>query len=140
MFAQLAQHFAEGIPNSDEPLRAHLIRQLGFTKKGADECISSFRETHRFLEAVGLPQSNFEDGQGTPVEDLDLAKAESIVQSQAPNVAVTLPNPAAAELLVVPLTKDCRVEMHFYGPISERALAKLSRYIDLMQEDWAEDD
>lgn len=141
VFAQLSIHFEGDFPRSDEPIRAYLIRQLGFSKKGADECISSLRETFSFIES----QSVVSAPPGEPVADIQPRTVEAVGQAQGNSTAVghsistQSASEAANDLVVVPLTKDCRVEMRFYGEITDRALAKLVRYVDLMREDWAEE-
>jgi hypothetical protein len=139
VFAQLTAHFEGDLPKSDEPIRAYLIRQLGFSKKGADECISSLRETFSFLESQGVihvPAGETVGVQPTVVEAVGQAHGQGVASAQS----LSLPTHGSfsGDLVVIPLTKDCRVEMRFQGDLSERALIKLVRYVELMREEWAE--
>ena len=138
VFAQLSAHFEGEFPRSDEPIRAYLIRQLGFSKKGADECIASLRETFTFAESHSLVEHCAADpAEEKQVAALPVGLAEERDTAIALSASTPLVNPST-DLMVVPLTKDCRVEMRFYGEITDRALAKLTRYIELMKEDWSE--
>ena len=140
VFAQLSAQFDGDFPKSDEPIRAYLIRQLGFSKKGADECVASLRETFSFLETqktINVAADETAETQPTVVEAVGHAHGQGLASAHS------LPPPvqesSSTDLVVVPLTRDCRVELRFHGNLSERALVKLVRYVELMREDWAED-
>ncbi len=50
VFDLLSAHFEGSFPRSDEPIKAHLIRSMGFSQAGANDCVASLRKTVEELE------------------------------------------------------------------------------------------
>jgi hypothetical protein len=133
VFEAVMDHFEGAPPRSDEPIRAFLIRSKGFSRVGADEFLNSFRATFAFLEEVG--------DSGHPVDDPQVPAA---TEQEIERTAVERP-PAArtdvrteGEVIRLRLSRDCVAELAFEGPVSNDALDRLVRHIDLMREIWAE--
>ncbi len=57
VFAQISERYSDRIPTLDEPIRAYLIRELGFSQGGADQCLLSFRDSLAYVESL----SGFKD-------------------------------------------------------------------------------
>jgi len=136
VFRLLYDRFDGRIPTANEPLRAFLIRELGFSKNGADECIKSLRESMNQIGDSSL--ANFPESEA-------VSKTESASDNSSAKNLVSDVAPAAEELtgnvkrLSIPLTRDCSAELMLVGSVSEKALVNLMRHIDLMKEVWAED-
>lgn len=120
-FRAVLNRFDGKVPAADEPVRAFLIRELGFSKNGAEDCLGSLRET---LEMIGEPHSD-SMSQSIPASQSTLVVAESQTRESP-----------TGETMRIPLTKDCSVELRFTGPVSEKAIANLIRHIELMKEIW----
>jgi hypothetical protein len=131
IFNKIIANFVE-IPRSDEPIRSFLIRNLDFSKSGADDCISSFRETFAQLAsqssaiAEGL-ESHLQPNATSPsTADLEPERAPTEVRSLVPQ-----------DTIRIPLARDCAVDIRFSGVLSVAALDRLVRHIELMKEVWA---
>lgn len=131
IFEALMDHFAGDPPRSDEPLRSFLIRTRGFSKSGADECISSFRKTFSFVADVDRPE------EASPARE---ATATAAPPGPQPSTAAATISRAGSqhEVLRIPLTRDCSAELSFSGAVTAQAVTRLMRHIELMQEVWAE--
>jgi hypothetical protein len=140
VFEQIFDRFDGRLPTVNEPIRAFLIRELGFSKSGADDCLESIRATLQFME-------NFPIGsQSSAVSKIDTDLATSTVPAsssdyepfelhqQSPNIPIA----ESAEQMVIPLTRECKASLRFEGPVTEKALANLIRHIELIKETWAE--
>ena len=122
VFRAVLSRFDGKVPVADEPVRAFLIRELGFSKTGAEDCLTSLRETY---EMIGDSAESVK--QALPVNSIPLAVGESQTR-EAP----------LGETMRIPLTKDCSVEMRFSGSVSEKAMTNLIRHVELMKEVWAD--
>lgn len=134
VFEGIFLRFGDRIPQADEPIRAFLIRELGFQKNSADECIKSLRQSAAFAQSqsAGLPQE-VEQVQSGPLAQVEDEKPKYNISPQKENSE--LPTQSA----IIPLTRDCRAELRIFGPLSEKAVANLIRHIELLSEVWAED-
>lgn len=55
VFSAISDRFDDRIPQSDEPIRAFIIRELGFSQAGADQCLASLRTSLGFLNTLNPP-------------------------------------------------------------------------------------
>jgi len=131
VFREIMERFEGRVPTANEPIRAFLIRDLGFSKQGADECISALRTSIKELgdvtgesRAVGNQQN---EGPGT---EIDSRYGEEPRETPS----------ASREVIRLPLTKECSVELRFEGPVTTRAVENLIKHIDLMKAVWAEEE
>jgi len=140
VFQAIKSRFNDRVPTADEPIRAYLIRELGFMKGGADETIKSLRSTEQFVAASAPAKSELpilEADQKGPAESPKEELAYQSVQTGVPQ----LPHGNSPhDLMRVALTKDCYAELRFSGEISGRAISNLKKYIDLMGDVWADDE
>jgi hypothetical protein len=140
VFGKILERFEGRLPSANEPVRAYLIRELGFSKRGADECLSSLRETQSFVQSFDVPQSASAAAE-RPETGYALTVHPAVSASEATHVSLGSSHAtptSESELIVIPLTKDCRVEMRFDGEMTKRAIDKLLRILELMKEDSAE--
>ena len=134
VFRSISERFGGKIPPVDDPVRAFLIREMGFSKSGADECISAMRRTFAFVAANRT--SNTEES----VEAQEShAETRAVGAGVNDHHAVQSPAPAASELMKIRLTRDCIVELRFEGTLSGKALENLIRHIELQKEVWLEE-
>lgn len=133
VFAAIMSHFEGEPPRSNEPIRSYLIRTKGFSKSGADDCIASFRATFEFLDREGetVPELAVAD-QSVP-EVSEQPERAAMDQPVGPVVG------SSAEVLRIPLTKNCIASLSFSGALTHQALRKLVQHIELMQDVWAEE-
>jgi hypothetical protein len=129
VFSSIFQRFDGRIPSADEPVRAFLIRDLGFSKSGSDDCLQSLRATLRF---VG------DSAQAEPEPDGD--QQDITREAQQTRVAGKSGNMVKSDVFRLPLTKSCVAELRFEGDLSERAVEVLQQHIELMKGIWAEGD
>lgn len=129
VFKSIFERFDGRIPTADEPVRAFLIRELGFSKRGVDECLASLRAT---IDVVGDITS-----EGAPSREANPDEAPERVSNSKPDDASETHDPA--QNLRILLTRESSVELRFRGPITEKALANLIRQIELTKEALAGD-
>ncbi|WP_160296860.1 hypothetical protein [Sphingomonas sp. ERG5] len=131
VFRAILDRFDERIPTADEPVRAFLIRELGFSKGGAEDCLSSLRKTVELIAQfadTNLPVVISEDESETHDADLPVKRSE-----------ISKAGAKANSVYRIPLTRDCVAEVSFQGDVTERAVERLMMHIELMREVWAED-
>lgn len=139
VFRDILVRFDDRVPQADEPIRAFLIRDLGFQKKSADHCIRSLRQSLSYAEAQQPAEKSafsHEREQRTP-ELTANDDAPSEPEAVRPTLTATR---EAVEVVIIPLTKDCRAELRIEGKMSDRAISNLIKHIDLLAEVWGETD
>lgn len=138
VYDAVVAHFDGELPRSDEAIKAYLIRSAGFSKAGAEDCITTLRRTLSELETF---RSNLRQQDGPSAS------------SEYPNKTDRAPDPARAEqattqtlavdgnseLVRIPLTRDCTAELRLLGTVTSAAIDRLVQYIELMREVWAEE-
>ena len=124
VFRAIIDRFDGRVPTSDEPVRSYLIRELGFSKRGVEECLASLRAT---LDMVG---------------DFSADSSPTQQPSEAPQEGSKLQNepesPSHTDSIRIILTRDCTVALIFNGTVTERALTHLIRHLELTKESLAE--
>lgn len=134
VFALMLERFDGRIPSADEPVRAFLIRELGFSKSGADDCIASMRKTFAYVSDIPeVTQREETESRNSSDGNNDSKAADAQVESR---MEATDSN--ALQRIRIPLTKECAAELSFVGTPSERAIVKLIKHIELMKEVWSE--
>ncbi|MEP9358281.1 hypothetical protein [Sphingomonas sp. KR3-1] len=134
VFRLILERFDGRVPPADEPVRAFLIRDLGFSKGGAEDCLTSLRKTVDYVNSLAganLPATiPIEAGTDNPVENQDNLNSNRPKKSAAPENNRTYR---------IPLTRECEVELEFQGEVTERAVSRLILHIELMKEIWTEE-
>jgi hypothetical protein len=127
IFSKILDQFGGQLPNSDEPVRSFLIREMQFSKSGADDCISTLRDTMREIEGPeGFETGDVESLQEKPASEATIDLTRSQPQS-------------SRELIRIPLSKDCVVELVFHGQVTGAAIDRFVQHIQLMKDVWIED-
>ncbi len=135
VFKSIYERFDDRIPPSDEPLRAYLIRDLGFSKNGVDDCISALRGTVAFAKNnEPLIPSNARSTEIDSNTD-ELILTDKIPSDRTPNIERS----GASDSIRIPLTKECVAELRFEGPVTEKAIQNFLRHLELMKDVWAEE-
>ncbi len=130
VFNAVMERFEGRIPTANEPIRAFLIRDLGFSKQGAEDCIAALRTSIKQVGDVNSDRpASAEESTHQTNADADEISAERL--REQPNTG--------RELIRMPLTKECSVELRFDGSVTIKAVENLIRHIDLMKDVWAED-
>jgi hypothetical protein len=141
VFQSILERFDGRLPPADEPIKAFLIRDLGFSKNGAEDCISSLRRTYDFVNDLGIDT-------GVVAEPGKSATRESVSTNtdDGKKYRDTPVDEAAGEqksdkhsFVRVPLTRECEAELRFSGPVSERGIDTLVGYLQLMKAALATD-
>lgn len=134
VFERLLTHFGE-LPRSDEPIRSYLIRQLEFSKSGADDCISALRRTMAEMSSANL-SSEVENWlpEGRAPQALETPTGNVASGAAAAGEPVYVP---MSELIRIPLSKECTAELRLIGEITPPAIQRLVQYIELMKDVWA---
>lgn len=138
-FSQILDHFSGNVPKSDEPITAFLIRTLGFLRKGASECLKSFRESQAYVEAKYVAGTELVPVPGDEDSSADKAdEPENSRVSEKGEVESASPK-SSNQFISIPLTKVCSAEIRFDGTVSEDAIERLIAYVELMKPIWSED-
>ena len=142
VFVSVFDRFDDRIPQADEPIRAYLIRELGFQKNSADELIRSLRQSVGFADAQGaVPELSTTETTETSNSDSEasITDGETIehsLQAQRETRQTVEPTQSAS----IPLTKDCRAEVAIYGELTPKAVSNLIRHIELLSDVWGDED
>jgi hypothetical protein len=135
MFKRILDRFNGNLPNSDDVIRSFLIRDAGFSKAGADDCIASLRETFRDIVDDDVESVAVENG-------IDQTLAKPVPCSDPEMAPRSINRPTSSnenEPIRIPLAKNCAVELRFTGIVSQIAIDRLLQHIGLMREIWAEE-
>ena len=141
VFDSVLSRFDQRLPSVDEPIRAYLIRELGFQKNSADDLIHTLRESLALADSlqVSSAEENADDSAEAiglsemPIEDFD--RPEAGVQAVATEVA-EFPTQRAS----IPLGRDSRAELQLYGPLTAKAVGNLSKAIELLADVWTDEE
>jgi len=142
IFGRILSHFGGTLPASDEPVRAYLIRQEGFSTGGANELIGALRETLAALPEVQSQQTQIN-------EHLDESSLPSPIDSPPTSSSGSSPPPQSSspwpaegqdgELIVLPLGASCKAELRFVGEVNSVAYERLIRHLELLRDILGED-
>lgn len=138
VFESVLERFNQRVPQADEPIRAYLIRELGFQKNASDELIRVMRETFQFAETEQVEGTVAEASRETNAtseasgfSQTDLQEPSDVVAQSASQI----PSQSAS----IPLTRECHAELKIYGPLNERAIKNLIRAIELLADVWKDE-
>lgn len=129
VFKTLLERYNGRIPTVDEPIRSFLIRELGFSKAGAEVCLSTFRKTLDFVGDFSIEVSS------------GPANEENEIEAKSTETDVPLPQPSGqpSRSYRVPLSRGCEAQLTFYGQVNDGAISRLIKYLDLMREGLGDD-
>ena len=129
VFKSIFERFDGRIPAADEPLRAFLIRELGFSKRGVDECLVSLRATLDVVADISSASTSAKEAiAGDHADPLDRELPHELTEPRR-----------QSESLRILLTRELSVELRFNGPITEKGLTNLIRQLELTKEALAQD-
>ncbi|HYE28343.1 MAG TPA: hypothetical protein VEA61_08940 [Allosphingosinicella sp.] len=143
IFSRILTQFGGTLPASDEPVRAFLIRQEGFSPAGANELIQALRETLAALPHEASKEAEAEAPAGSgEISDVVGSVARPLVGvGPAPQSSASLPSGSEqGELIVLPLGAGCKAELRFLGEVTPSAYARLIRHLELLRETLVEDE
>jgi hypothetical protein len=131
VFAKLRDAFPAKVPQVNDPLKAILIRQEGFSSTGADEAIQSFRETLSFLDRSKGSSVIPEPPPPAEVGEYEGLSFHSLTATR-PNIAE---NVSLADLqLFVPLGAGVKAEVRIFGEVTAREIDRLIQHLRLLKE------
>jgi hypothetical protein len=148
LFEELKASFPDKLP-SDVNLRHYLIKKK-FLPKAADEVIRTYRENLELVAAEDEEYSSSDPGENQRSEVLPMQQTlpkppegafamrgdrRSLTQSQN-SVGNLLEQIPADESLNFRIADDCRVRLFFEGTVTQEALRKLIKYIELGIDDF----
>lgn len=129
VFKTLLERYDGRIPTVDEPIRSFLIRELGFSKAGAEVCLSAFRKTLDFVGDFSIEGSAPSVNGGNETEPRSVETDLPLIQ----------PSEQSSRSYRVPLSRGCEVDLTFYGQVNDGAISRLIKYLDLMKEGLGDD-
>lgn len=134
VFHAVLARFSDRVPQADEPIRAFLIRELGFQRGSADEFIGTLRESLAFAEAQIVRSES-------PTAEPLSETSEVIELEEQPDSKPNTPSrvEVATQSAIIPLSRECKAELKIYGPLNTRAIDNLIRHVQLLAEVWAEE-
>ena len=140
-FAAVIKNFNGNIPRADDPVKAFLIREEGFSSTGATEALETIRQTFALLDDE--PNGEEASLEGLSVEPTTTPGASQKNASTLPLAGISpsvreLEEPG--ELISLPLGKGCRAEVRFVGGVTAPAYARLIQHLELLREIAEEDD
>lgn len=139
VFESVLNRFDQRVPQADEPIRAYLIRELGFQKNSSDELIRVMRETLQFAESEQLPDS-VPSASVEPTTQSESSRIDSGPVEQASSAVAQPPVQLPSQVASIPLTREAHAELKIYGPLTERAIKNLIRAIELLADVWEDEE
>lgn len=133
VFDTVVGYFQGEMPRSDEPMKAYLIRTLGFSRAGAEDCVTTLRKTLTELEDYRSSAPRGAPAEASVAPPAGELPPQTPVQQRHTQTGVN-----DEELIRIPLTRDCKAELRLVGKVSEPAIDRLISYIQLMKDVWAE--
>lgn len=132
VFSKVMDQFDGELPRADAPIQAFMVRQLGFSNKGAGEALAALRETFSGLPDLPTEESGPSPDAGKGHEAID----DKIIDSSPSVEAVSEPSSysKADEIIVLPLSSDCKAEVRFVGSVTQTAYARLIKHLELLAE------
>lgn len=122
------------MPSADEPIRAFLIRQEGFSAGGANELIKSLRETMSELPEATSRAESAESG-NLPEEGASSNQTASRSLPTVGQLALSIPSaPSVGELITLPLGQSAKAELRLIGEITAVSYARLIRHLELLRD------
>ena len=128
-FRDVWDNYGAALP-SDQTLRFFLVRDKGYTERGASDLISHFRHTIEFAklsESDMLSPSNG-DNVGSEIE----TPKASGGQTMTPQTA-TLPQGAQQIGASIPVAPDCSISIMAVGQVTQGAIDNLVKYLELFK-------
>lgn len=130
MFDRIVNQFGGKLPGSDEPIKAFLIRQEGFSTAGADELIETLRET-----LSSLPELPASDQLSINEAVMEVAVPVADERGGVDPLASTLHSaPKVGELITLPLGQNCKAELRLIGDVTAASYARLIKHLELLRE------
>lgn len=139
VFGSVLERFDQRVPQADEPIRAYLIRDLGFQKNSSDELIRVMRETLQFAESEQLEVTT-SDARGESKATSEASGLSQSVPLERQDVTALSGAKLPSQSASIPLTRECHAELSIYGPLNERAIRNLIRAIELLADVWEDGD
>lgn len=133
IYDSVVSHFDGELPKSDDAIKAFLIRSLGFSQSGADDCIGTLRKTIDELDAY-QPEPSIAMA---PIV-VDEPTAPSLPPKETKLTETSPASQSSDEFVRIPLARDCYAELRLYGTVTDSAVDRLVQYIQLMKGAWAE--
>lgn len=139
MFGRIIHQFGGRLPAADEPIRAFLIRQEGFSSSGSNELIKTLRETMGALpetptEGATEAEAQAEFSPGDPSTDRNETGTSQF--HQAPSLSGL---PKEGELVTLPLGQNSRAELRLVGKVTAKTYERLIRHLELLKDMAAEE-
>ena len=132
VFQSVRERFGGKVPPADEPIRAYLIRELGFSKSGVDDCIAALRKTISLLpQIIGGSTLDQTIQHGDTITESAIFEASDHPLDSAPSRSQT-------QIFRLPISKECTAEISFIGKLDTAAIERLIQHVSLMKEVWAE--
>lgn len=138
VFESVLERFDQRVPQADEPIRAYLIRELGFQKNSCDELIRVMRETLQFAESEQIEDYTVVAAGEAVAESRAAGAGQALNEHHTPAV-LKLDALAPTQSATIPLTRETHAELKIYGPLNERAIRNLIRAIELLADVWEEE-
>lgn len=141
VFRAVFDRFEGRLPSVDDPIKAFLIRELGFSKPGADLCTGSLRATYELVSAMVANQSepsNVDDDRLQTVISAPIVEAkEPSFSSSSGMKSTSIGQPDF--IIQLGGGRVAYIEIKG-GEVDSRQLAKLERFLALQRELMEEDD
>lgn len=135
MFGRIISKFGGRLPSADEPIRAFLIRQEGFSSGGANELIKTIRET-----LSGVPQASEPSRPDQALNGEAEPEPKEAPANDAAAIASKISSSAhVGELITLPLGQNARAELRLIGDVSATSYARLIRHLELLRDMAAEE-
>jgi hypothetical protein len=139
LFADLHQHFGGRVP-SEENLRAHL-QKTGFIPHAAMIAAKSYRDTMELVSREGGMYDPAQEGKpGGSTMEATLPPTDRLPAGSLERALKATFDPQqggeGSESLKVRVSPQCTASLLFDGPVTQRAIDKLIKQLELVRDDY----
>jgi hypothetical protein len=148
LFSELRETFGSNLP-SDANLRHFLIKKK-FNPKAAEEVIRVYRETLNTISSIqqsGVDSTAISTNEGERATDtsIQLSTEEPAITFKSTDQAATIPEQLShpvtkgsviSEVFNVRLSSDCKAYIQYEGIVTQEAIQKLIKYLELAMDDF----
>ena len=144
VYKSVFDNFGGKLPSSDEAIRSFLIRNMSFSKTGANDCIDVLRETGKFAESALKDVLEYTGVAGPVVaetpdqQDSISNKVRFEVVAPAREHTSNKPEYQASEVFRMPLSSSSFAEIRIYGPFDSKSFDRLIAYMNLVRDTLSE--
>lgn len=136
VYKQLQEKFPGKSLPSDSTLRLFLM-DTGFEKDAANQVVRFYKETLQYLEKEAPDQALNQAAKENSASEKPIKTEENTrLDADQPLPKPAHPSSSESVHLRLRISRECNAEIAFFGPVTEEAISKLIRHLELSKDDY----